>query len=46
MEEGGNFLKRNNGGVRSGRVFLKWLLPEGRLNSGGCGERERGEAVG
>lgn len=23
------------------RVFLKWLLPEGRLNSGGSGERER-----
>lgn len=21
------------------RVFLKWLLPEGRLNSGGSGEK-------
>jgi len=46
MKEGGNVLKRNNGGLRSGRVFLKWLLPEGRLNSGGVGERERVEVVG
>lgn len=24
------------------RVFLKWLLPEGRLNSGASGERDGG----
>lgn len=37
MREGGNFLKRNNGGLRSGCeffFFFKWPLPEGRLNSG------------
>ena len=28
------------------RGFLKWLLPEGRLNSGGSSERERAEVVG
>lgn len=35
MREGGNFLKRNNGGLRSGSFFFffKWPQPEGRLNS-------------